>query len=254
MDENFEYRIFGDDIQVLEIDLDPLKTVRAETGAMLYMDDGIEMQTGMGADGIFSGFKRIVTGDSFFITSFVNGSPDLKKKIAFAAPYPGKIIPMDLNLLGGEMLCQKDSFLCSAKGVEIEIAFTKRIGAGFFGGEGFILQRITGEAMAFVHSGGAIIERDLKEGESIRIDTGCLVAMQPTVEFDIQFIGGIKNALFGGEGLFLAKLTGPGKIFLQSIPFSRMADRMVSASSRYGGKEESTGLGGVLGSLISGKQ
>jgi uncharacterized protein (TIGR00266 family) len=238
MADEIEYKIFGDAIQVVEITLDPQETVRAETGAMLYMEDGIEMQTGIGSEGIFSGFKRIVTGDSFFITSFVNTNVNAKKHVAFAAPYPGKIIPMDLKLLGGEMLCQKDGFLCAAKGIEIEIAFTKKIGNGFFGGEGFILQRLTGDGLAFVYAGGAIIERVLADGESISIDTGCLVAMQPSVNFDVQFIGGFKNALFGGEGLFLAKLTGPGKIYLQSIPFSRMVDRIVVASSRYGGKEE----------------
>lgn len=246
-----DYRIFGDDIQVVEVELDPQESVRAETGAMLYMEDSIQMETGTGG-GLLSGFKRIVTGDSFFITSFTNTAPSGKRHIAFAAPYPGKIIPLDLKQLGGEMLCQKDGFLCAAKGIEIEVAFTKKIGAGLFGGEGFILQRLTGDGLAFVHAGGTILEKDLVAGETLMVDTGCLVAFHPNVSYDIQMVSGFKNLLFGGEGLFLAKITGPGKVYLQSVPFSRLADRIVSASRKYGGKEESRGLGGILGGFVSG--
>lgn len=246
-----DYRIFGDDIQVVEIELDPQESVRAETGAMLYMEDSIQMETGTGG-GLLSGFKRIVTGDSFFITSFSNTASAGKRHIAFAAPYPGKIIPLDLKQMGGEMLCQKDGFLCAAKGIEIEVAFTKKIGAGLFGGEGFILQRLTGDGLAFVHAGGTILEKDLMAGETLMVDTGCLVAFHPNVSYDIQMVSGFKNLLFGGEGLFLAKITGPGKVYLQSVPFSRLADRIVSASRKYGGREESRGVGGLLGGIISG--
>lgn len=239
-----DYQIFGSEMQIVEVELDPNEAVRAEVGAMMYMEEGIEMQTSTGG-GLFSGLKRMFTGDSFFITSFLNRGQG-KKKVAFAAPYPGKIIPLDLKALGGEFICQKDGFLCAAQGIEIEIAFTKKIGTGLFGGEGFILQRLTGDGWAFVHSGGTIIQRQLAAGETLRVDTGCLVAMAPSVDYDIQFVGGFKNVLFGGEGLFFAKLTGPGIVYLQSLPFSRLADRIMRAS--YGGKEEGgIGIGNIFG-------
>ncbi len=254
MADIIDYKIFGDDMQAVEIELDPNESVRAEVGAMLYMENGIQMQTSTGG-GLFAGLKRMVTGDSFFISSFLNNGTG-KQHVAFAAPYPGKIIPIDLKLFGNQFICQKDAFLCAARGIEIEIAFTKRFGVGLFGGEGFILQRLTGDGLAFIHSGGAILQRDLAAGESLRVDTGCLVGMQSTVDYDIQFVGGFKNTLFGGEGLFLAKLTGPGHVYLQSLPFSRFADRIISASR--GGREESRELaglgGGLLGGLISGNE
>lgn len=253
MADVLDYRIYGDDMQVVEVELDPGEGVRAEAGAMMFMEDGIEMQTSA-EGGIFKGFKRMLTGESFFITTFLNRGPG-KRRVAFGAPYPGKIIPLDLGRLGGEFLCQKDAFLCAARGVDIDIAFTRRFGAGLFGGEGFILQRLTGDGLAFVHAGGAIIERNLGPGESLRVDTGCLVAFAPSVDYDIQFVGGFKNALFGGEGLFLARLTGPGLVYLQSLPFSRLADRIVAAA-RFTQREEQRGAAGLgagpLGGLLGG--
>jgi uncharacterized protein (TIGR00266 family) len=249
MADEIDYKIHGDDMQMVEIELDPGEAVRAEAGAMMFMTDGIQIQTGTGG-GVFSGLKRMITGESFFITSFLNTGLD-KAQVGFGAPYPGKVIPIDLGKVGGEFLCQKDGFLCAARGIEIGVAFTRKIGAGLFGGEGFILQRLEGNGMAFVHAGGTIVERNLKAGESLRVDTGCLVAFAPSVTYDIQFIGGFRNALFGGEGLFLARLTGPGQVYLQSLPFSRMADRIVAASN-FGRKEESRGAGGLGGALLGG--
>ncbi len=259
MADVIDYKIYGDDLQLVEIELDPGEGVRAEVGTMTYMEDGIKMDTSTGGDGLlgglFKGFKRAITGESFFITTFMyNGQAGTKGHVGLAAPYPGTIIPLDLGALGGRFLCQKDSFLCAAAGIEIEVAFTKKLSAGFFGGEGFILQRLEGDGMAFVHAGGTIIERDLAAGESLRVDTGCLVAFAPSVSYDIQFVGGFKNALFGGEGLFLAKMTGPGKVFLQSLPLSRLAGRIL-ASSRVsvGEKKGAAGLGGnILGEILSG--
>jgi uncharacterized protein (TIGR00266 family) len=253
MTDIIDYQVFGDDLQMVEIELDPGEGVRAEAGTMAYMEDGIEMQTSTGG-GIFSGFKRMVTGESFFITTFLNSGSG-KSHVAFAAPYPGKVIPLDLDQVGGEYLCQKDAFLCAAQGVEIEVAFTKKIGAGIFGGEGFILQRLQGDGLAFVHAGGTIIEKNLAAGQTLRVDTGCLVAFAPSVDYDIQFIGGFTNALFGGEGLFLANLTGPGHVYLQSLPFSRLADRILAAArfQQVGEKKGLAGLGGdILGDIISG--
>ncbi len=253
MGDVIDYKIHGDDMQLVEIELDPGEGVRAEAGAMMYMGPGIEMQTSTGG-GMFKGFKRMITGESFFITTFLHNGAG-KGHVAFAAPYPGKIIPLDLEKVGGTFLCQKDAFLCAARGIEIEVAFTKRIGAGLFGGEGFILQRLEGRGLAFIHAGGTIIKRDLVRGEHLRVDTGCLVAFSPSVSYDIQFIGGFKNALFGGEGLFLAQLTGPGPVYLQSLPFSRLADR-IFAAARFQQRGERTGIaglgGGLLGGLISG--
>jgi uncharacterized protein (TIGR00266 family) len=248
-----DYKIFGDDIQLVEVELDPSEGVRAEAGTMTYMDNSIEMQTGTGG-GLLKGLKRAVTGESFFITTFLNNGRD-KAKVAFAAPYPGKIIPLDLSQLGGTFLCQRDSFLCAAQGTEIEVAFTKRLGAGLFGGEGFILQRLEGDGLTFVHAGGTIIERTLAAGETLRVDTGCLVAFAPTVDYDIQMVSGFKNVLFGGEGLFLAKLTGPGLVYLQSLPLSRLAGRILAAArfQKTGESKGVAGLGGdILGNIISG--
>jgi uncharacterized protein (TIGR00266 family) len=250
MAHEIDYQILGDDIQVVEVEMDPGEAVRAEAGAMLYMEQDIEMQTGTGG-GIFKGLKRMITGESFFITSFTNNGTG-KRKMAFAAPYPGKIIPINPAEYGGKFYCQKDGFLCAAQGIEINLAFTKRIGAGLFGGEGFILQELSGDGNTFIHAGGTILKKQLAAGEQLRVDTGCLVAFQPSVSYDIKFIGGFKNSLFGGEGLFYAHLTGPGLVFLQSVPFSRLADRIVAASRVGGGREESRGLGGLLGGFISG--
>lgn len=248
MTDIIDYKIIGDDMQLVEIELDPSEGVRAEVGAMMFMDEGIEMQTTTGG-GLFKGFKRMLTGDGFFITTFLNNS-HIKRKVAFAAPYPGKIIPLELGNLGGEFICQKDSFLCAARGIDIDIAFTKKIGAGLFGGEGFILQRLSGNGLAFVQAGGAIVRRELNAGEVLNVDTGCIVAFHPSVDYDIKFVGGFTNALFGGEGLFLARLTGPGTIFLQSLPFSRLADR-ISAATRTN-REEAGGIGGIGGSILGG--
>lgn len=253
MADVIDYKILGDDMQLVEIELDPGEGVRAEAGAMMFMEPGIEMQTSSGAAGIgsalFKGFKRMLTGESFFITTFMYSGQG-KGHVAFGAPYPGKIIPIDLANFGGTLLCQKDAFLCAARGVEIEVAFTKKIGAGLFGGEGFILQKLSGDGMAFIHAGGAIVERTLAPGETLRVDTGCLVAFAQTVNYDIQFVGGFKNALFGGEGLFLATVTGPGIVYLQSLPFSRLADRLFAASRI--GREESKGIAGIGGGILGG--
>lgn len=254
MADVIDYKIFGDDLQLVEIELDPGEAVRAETGTMTYMENGIEMQTSTGG-GLVKGLKRMITGESFFITSFSNAGTT-RSRVAFAAPYPGKVIPLDLGALGGTFFCQKDSFLCAAQGIEIEVALTRRLGAGVFGGEGFILQRLEGSGLAFVHAGGTIIEKELAAGESLRVDTGCLVAFAPTVNYDIQFIGGFQNALFGGEGLFLARLDGPGKVYLQSLPFSRLADRIHAAgkaSVQIDERRGVAGLGGdILGNILSG--
>ncbi len=249
MADVIDYQIYGDDLQLVEIELDPGEGVRAEAGTMTYMEDGIEMQTSTG--GIFKGLKRMVTGESFFITTFLNNGRG-KSHVAFAAPYPGKIVAFDLDQFGGQVLCQRDSFLCAAQGTEIEVAFTKRLGAGFFGGEGFILQKLTGDGMVFVHAGGTVIEKDLAAGETLRVDTGCIVAFDTRVDYDIQFVGGFKNALFGGEGLFLAKLTGPGKVYLQSLPFARLVDRIKRGMrlSQSGG--EQTGVAGLGSDLLKG--
>jgi uncharacterized protein (TIGR00266 family) len=249
-----DFEIHGDDMQMVEVELDPTEGVRAEAGAMMFMEDSIEMQTSTGG-GLFKGFKRMVTGESFFITTFLNNGRG-KRRVAFAAPYPGKIIALDLSKMGKKFLCQKDAFLCAARGVEIEVAFTKKIGAGLFGGEGFILQRLEGEGMAFVHAGGTVIQKNLRSGQSLRVDTGCLVAFHPSVQYDIQFVGGFKNALFGGEGLFFATLTGPGVVYLQTLPFSRLADRIFPAARfrQVGEKKGVAGIGGeLLGGLLQGE-
>lgn len=227
MAHEIDYELIGDDMQLVEITLDPQETVRAEAGTMMYMDQDINMETGTGG-GLLKGFKRMFTGESFFITSFTNEGSS-RQKVGFASPYPGKIIPVDLSQVPGGFICQKDAFLCAAFGVEIEVAFTKKIGAGIFGGEGFILQHIQGDGLAFVHAGGTIIKRTLSAGERLRVDTGCVVGFSPSVNYDVNFIGGFKNALFGGEGLFLVDLTGPGDVYLQSLPFSKLVDRVHAA-------------------------
>lgn len=235
-----DYQIFGDDMQFVEIELDPGETTVAEAGAMMYMDSAIQMETIFGdgsaqsqgvMDKVFGAGKRVLTGASLFLTAFTNHGPG-KGRVAMAAPYPGKIIPLDLGQMGGEMICQKEAFLCAAKGVSIGIAFQKKIGVGFFGGEGFIMQRLQGNGLAFVHASGTLIKKELRPGETLKVDAGCLVALQPMVSFDIQFVGGVKNALFGGEGLFFATVTGPGTVWLQSLPFSRIVALINSRSPR----------------------
>ncbi|MBM4118920.1 TIGR00266 family protein [bacterium] len=251
MAHEIDYVVKGDDMQALIVTLDPGEAVHAEAGALLYLEDGILMETST-QGGLMKGLKRAIVGESFFITTFENQGRQ-RRDAAFAAPYPGKIIPLDLGQTG-TWLCQRDGYLCSAYGIEISIAFQKRLGAGLFGGEGFILQRLAGDGLAFIHAGGTVLERDLQVGETLRVDTGCLVAFQESVDYDIQFIGGFKNALFGGEGLFFALLKGPGKVFLQTLPFSRLADRIIKASSLApgGGRDESRGLGGLGGGLLKG--
>lgn len=249
-----DYEIHGDDMQVVSIELDPNETVIAEAGAMNWMDDGItfEARTGDGSipdQGVLGKLmdmgKRALTGESLFITHFTNQGQG-KKEVAFAAPYPGKIIPLDLSKVGGDILCQKDAFLCAALGTKIDIAFNKRLGAGFFGGEGFILQRLKGDGKVFLHAGGTIVKKELK-GETLRIDTGCIVAFSPGIDYDIQRAGNLKSMFFGGEGLFLATLKGHGIVYLQSLPFSRLADRIIQHSPKAGGS--SKGEGSVLGGL-----
>ena len=248
--DGIDYHIVGDDMQLVEVELDPGEGVRAEAGTMIYMADGIRMQTDTGG-GVFKGFKRMVSGEGFFITTFVHDGTG-KSHVAFAAPYPGKIVPLDLDTHGGAFLCQKDAFLCADATIDVEVAFSKRLGAGLFGGEGFILQRLMGSGWAFVHAGGTIVERELKAGQKLRVDTGCIAAFAESVDYDIEFVGGFKNALFGGEGLFLATLRGPGTVYLQSLPFSRLADRIVAAEVTNRGESPGAGGTGVLGDLISG--
>ena len=256
-----DFRIVGSEMQFVEVELDPGESAVAEAGSMMYMTNGINMETVFG-DGsqqrsgvmgaLLGAGKRLLTGESLFMTVFSNQSSG-KHQVAFAAPYPGKILAMDLKQLGGELICQKDSFLCAARGVSIGIAFQRRIGVGLFGGEGFIMQRLQGDGLCFVHAGGTVHPLDLSAGETLRVDTGCLVALQPSVDYDIQYVGKVKTALFGGEGLFYAILTGPGRVWLQSLPFSRMADRIYRAAPSAGGSRQDEGsiLGG-LGGLVDG--
>lgn len=231
-----DYNILGDDMQVVEIELDPREGVQAEVGAMLYMENNIKMMTSTGG-GILKGFKKMLTGESFFITSFINEGIK-REKVAFSSPIPGKIIPIDLRTFGGQFICQKDSFLCAAKGVDIDVAFTKKLGTGFFGGEGFILQKLQGDGLAFINSCGTVIEKRLEAGEILKVDTGCIVGFSPGIYYDIQFVGGFKNVLFGGEGLFLANLTGPGIVYLQSMPFSKLVDRIYTSMPNSYGKSK----------------
>ena len=252
--DEIDYRLIGEEMQAVVITLDPREQVIAEAGTMLYMTDGIEMQTGMSTDrnkgflgNLMKAAGRMLTGDSFFITTFGNTGRE-RADVAFAAPDPGKIVPIDLATHGNQLICQKDAFLCAARGTDIAISFQKKLGTGLFGGEGFILQKLSGDGYAFVHAGGSVFPMDLKPGQKLRIDTGCIVAFEPTIDYDIQFVGGFKNALFGGEGLFLATLSGPGRCYLQTLPFSRLADRLVSASKagRGGRRDEGSLLGGML--------
>ncbi|HEV7279693.1 MAG TPA: TIGR00266 family protein [Pirellulaceae bacterium] len=259
--DEIDYEIFGSEMQYVEITLDPQEMVIADAGAMMYMTAGIRMDTSFGDPSqknqsffgkLASAGKRMVTGESLFMTTFANSLPSGREKVAFAAPYPGKIIPLHLDELGGEIVCQKDAFLCGARGISVGIAFQKKIGVGLFGGEGFIMQRLTGDGIALVHAGGTLLQRDLKPGEMLKLDTGCLVALQPSVNYDIQMVGGVKNTLFGGEGLFLATLTGPGRIWLQSLPFSRLAGRMLAGANS--GKGEGSVLNNIggLGNMLMG--
>ncbi len=254
-----DYRIYGEEMQYVDIELDPGETAMAESGAFMMMDDGIQMQTIFG-DGsqktgggimnkLFSAGKRLLTGESLFMTAFTNIDKG-KKRVAFASPYPGKIIPLDLYALGGKVVCQKDAFLCAARGVSIGIEFQRRLGTGLFGGEGFIMEKLEGDGMAFVHAGGHVFERILHPGELLRIDTGCLVGYTKDIHYDIQFVGGIRNTIFGGEGVFFATLQGPGKVWIQTLPVSRLASRILSYATTKR-KEEGSILGG-LGNLLDG--
>ncbi|MDT0295444.1 TIGR00266 family protein [Mesonia ostreae] len=256
-----DYQIFGEEMQYVEIELDPQEAVIAEAGSFMMMDQGIQMETvfgdGSGKDEGFFGKlmgagKRVLTGESLFMTLFYNNIPG-KKKVSFASPYPGKIIPIDLDRFNGKFICQKDAFLCAAKGVSVGIEFSKRFGRGFFGGEGFIMQKLEGNGMAFVHAGGTTAVKELAAGEKLRVDTGCIIGFDATVDYNIEFVGGIKNTLFGGEGMVFATLTGPGTVYIQSLPFSRLASRVFAAAPQGGGKDKGEGsiLGG-LGNLLDG--
>ena len=256
-----DYHIYGEEMQYVEIELDPQEGVVAESGSFMMMNDGVSMETIFGdgsnhSEGIlgklFSAGKRLLTGESLFMTVFSNAGVG-KKKVAFAAPYPGQIIPIDLSELGNKFVCQKDAFLCAAKGVSVGIEFSKRLGRGLFGGEGFIMQKLEGDGMAFVHAGGTMAKKVLQPGETLRVDTGCIVGFTQTIDYDIEFIGGIKNTIFGGEGLFFAKLQGPGTVYIQSLPFSRLAGRVLASAPQGGGKQKGEGsiLGGI-GDLLDG--
>ncbi len=262
-----DFEIKGSEMQFVEIELDPGEAAVGEAGSMMFMDAGITMDTvfgdgsGGGGGGLFgkllSAGKRLVTGESLFTTVYSNQAAG-KQRVAFAAPYPGKILPMNLAQLGGTLICQKDAFLCAARGVQLGIALQRKLSVGFFGGEGFIMQRLDGNGLAFVHAGGTVVRRELQPGQTVLVDTGCVVAYTPSVSFEIQYVGKIKTAMFGGEGLFLAKLTGPGTLWLQSLPFSRLASRVFAAAPQHGGsREEGSVLGavagvGLLGGLLSG--
>ena len=258
-----DYQIYGDDMQYVEIELDPTETVIAEAGSMMMMDPSIQMETIFGdgskqsnsggiMDKLFSAGKRVITGESLFMTAFTNAG-QIKEKAYFAAPYPGKILPMNLSEMGGKLICQKDAFLCAAKGVSVGIDFRKKLSVGFFGGEGFILEKLEGDGMAFIHACGAIVQRTLMPGETLKIDTGCLVAMTQDVHYDIQFVGGIKNTLFGGEGVFFATVCGPGTVWIQSLPFSRLAERIFAAAPSAGGQSKGEGsVLGMLGNILDG--
>lgn len=252
-----DYRIYGEELQCVEIELDPQESVIAEPGSFMMMTDGIEMQTLLGTGKetglmgkLFSAGKRILTGEKLFMTAFNNVS-SMKRQVTFAGPYTGKIIALNLLELGGKVICQKDSFLCAAKGVSIGIEFQKKLGVGLFGGEGFIMQKMEGDGMCFVHSGGYVVEKTLQAGETLKVDTGCIVAFSQTIKYDIQMVGGIKNSIFGGEGFFFANLRGPGKVWLQTLPISRLAGRILSYGSTGNRKEEGGILGG-LGNMLDG--
>ncbi|MDX1921185.1 MAG: TIGR00266 family protein [Candidatus Caenarcaniphilales bacterium] len=256
-----KHRIIGDDLQAAIFTLEPGQSLVSEPGSMMFMNEGIELETKLDdkensglMDKLFTAGKRLISGESLFITIFENKSNKVCE-LAFAAPYPGKIIPINLTDFGGEIICQRDSFLCASRGTDISIAFTKRIGAGFFGGEGFVMQSIKGNGQAFLHAGGTIHEIELKTGEILKVDTGCIVAFQPGIDYDIEVVKGVKNLLFGGEGFFFAVLKGPGKVYLQTLPFSRLANRIIASAPRSGGSAVeqggllSGGQGGLLGGL-----
>jgi uncharacterized protein (TIGR00266 family) len=256
-----DYKIHGEEMQFVEIELDPQEGVVAEAGSFMMMDNGIKMDTILG-DGsgqtegvlgkLFSAGKRLLTGESLFMTVFTNIEQG-KKKVSFASPYPGKIIPIDITKFNGKFICQKDAFLCAAKGVSIGIEFSKKLGRGLFGGEGFIMQKLEGDGMAFMHAGGTVAMKELKAGEILKVDTGCIVGFSQTVNYDIEFVGGIKNTVFGGEGLFFASLQGPGTVYIQSLPFSRLASRVIASAPQTGRKDKGEGsiLGG-LGNILDG--
>ena len=261
-----DYEIKGSEMQFVEVELDPGEAAVGEAGSLMFMDAGIGMDTVFGDGGAQQGGffgkllgagKRLVTGESLFTTVYTNQASG-KQRVAFAAPYPGKILPMDLRQLGGTLICQKDAFLCAARGVSLGIYFQQKLSVGFFGGEGFIMQKLDGDGLAFVHAGGTVVKRELQPGQTILIDTGCVVAMTPNVNFEIQYVGKIKTALFGGEGLFFAKVTGPGTVWLQSLPFSRLASRVFAAAPQRGGSREEGsllggfGAGGLLGGVLGG--
>lgn len=262
-----DFDIKGSEMQFVEVELDPGEAAVGEAGSLMFMDAGIGMDTvfGDGSAGqggflgkLFGAGKRLITGESLFTTVYTNQA-SRKLRVAFAAPYPGKILPMDLSKLGGMLICQKDAFLCAAKGVSLGIHFQQKLSVGFFGGEGFIMQKLEGDGLAFVHAGGTVVRRDLQPGETLMVDTGCLVAFTPSVNFEIQYVGKIKTALFGGEGLFFAKVTGPGTVWLQSLPFSRLASRVFAAAPQRGGGGQGEGsvlggfaTGGLLGGILGG--
>lgn len=256
-----DYHIYGEEMQYVEIELDPQEIVIAEAGSFMMMDNNIQMETIFGDgsgqenglfDKLLSAGKRVLTGESLFMTAFINQN-NTKSKVSFASPYPGKIIPIDLTQFNGKFICQKDAFLCAAKGVSVGIEFSKKLGRGLFGGEGFIMQKLEGDGLAFVHTGGTLAKKELAAGEILKVDTGCIVGFTKDVDYDIEFIGGIKNSIFGGEGLFYATLRGPGTVYVQSLPFSRLADRIIASAPRAGGnsRDEGSLLGG-LGSLLNG--
>ncbi len=253
--DDVDFEIGGSEMQYVDIGLDPGESVVAEAGSMMYMGHDIEMETIFGdgseaggsfVDSLVGAGKRLLTGESLFMTVFSNRGSGTQN-VAFAAPYPGKIIPMNLKKLGGRLVCQKDAFLCAARGVSVGIAFQKKLGTGLFGGEGFIMQKLEGNGLAFVHAGGTIVERELGPAETLRVDTGCIVALDSSIDYDVQFVGGVKSAIFGGEGFFFARLTGPGTVWLQSLPFSRLAGRIWRSAPQAGGKDK--GEGSVLGKM-----
>ncbi|RLQ96067.1 TIGR00266 family protein [Falsibacillus albus] len=255
-----DFKIHGDDMQFVEVELDPQETVVAEAGSLMMMEDNIQMETifgdGSNAGGgfvgkLFSAGKRVLTGESLFMTTFTNQGYD-KKRVSFASPYPGKIIPLDLSQFEGKIICQKDAFLAAAKGVTVGVEFQRKLGTGFFGGEGFIMQKLEGDGMAFVHAGGTLHRKDLSSGETLRVDTGCLVAMTSRVNYNIEFVKGVKTALFGGEGLFFATLRGPGTVWVQSLPFSRLASRVFSAMPSHGGSKDEGSLARGVFDLLNG--
>ncbi len=260
--DEIDYEIFGSEMQYVVIELDPQEMVIAEPGVMMFMTAGIKMETKFGdpskpdtgvLNKLMTAGRRMMTGESMFVTTFTQTGKG-KGQVAFAAPYPGKILAVDLDQMGGELICQKSSFVCAARGIQIGIAFQKKIGVGLFGGEGFVMQRLLGDGVAMIHAGGTLMRRKLHEGETLKLDTGCLVALQPSVAYDIQFVVGVKNSLFGGEGLFMATVTGPGEVWLQSLPFSRLAGRVLAAGTGHTHKDESSVLGGFGSMIIGGNE